>query len=125
MFMASYCMIFNFHPKLEMTPLTCFRSFLQNNLELKFITVPDKFYPYIDHDDLRCFEDACNTVLEKKKEAGHLHTLYDGMQMVYRCLKNYFDSVVKIQNSELTDEEKSQFHVKVDCNPFLKEYSHC
>ena len=78
MFMASYCMIFNFHPKLEMTPLTCFRSFIQNNLELKFITVPDKFYPYIDHDDLRCFEDACNTVLEKKKEAGHLHTLYDG-----------------------------------------------
>ena len=45
--------------------------------------------------------------------------------MVYRCVKNYFDSVVKIQNSELTDEEKSQFHVKADCNPFLKEYSHC
>ena len=78
MFMASYCLIFNFHPKLEMTPLTCFRSFRQNNLELKFITVPEKFYPYIDHDDLRCFEDVCNTVLEKNKEAGHLQTLYDG-----------------------------------------------
>ena len=47
------------------------------------------------------------------------------MWMVYRCLKSYFDSVVKIENSELTDEEKSQFHAKADCNSFLKEYSHC
>ena len=26
------------------------------------------------------------------------------MWMVYRCLKSYFDSVVKIENFELTDE---------------------
>ena len=45
------------------------------------------------------------------------------MWMVYRCLKSYFDSVVKIENSELTDEKKSQFHAKSDCNSFLKEYS--
>ena len=77
MFATSYCLMFNFHPKLEMTPITCLRSFGQNEQELKFITVPEIFYSYINHDDLRCFEDACNTDLEKKKEAGHLHTSYD------------------------------------------------
>ena len=25
----------------------------------------------------------------------------------------------------MSDEEKSRFHVKADCNSFLKEYSHC
>ena len=32
---------------------------------------------------------------------------------------------MKIENSELTDEKKSPFHAKSDCNSFLKEYSHC
>ena len=45
------------------------------------------------------------------------------MWMLYRCLKSYVDSVVKIENSQLTDEEKSQFHAKSDRNSFLKEYS--
>ena len=47
------------------------------------------------------------------------------MWMVYRCLKSYFNSVVKIENFELTDDEQSQFHAKADFNSFFKEYSHC
>ena len=125
MFATSYCLMFNFHSKLEMTPITCLRSFGQNEQELKFITVPEKFYPYINYDDLRCFEDACNTVLEKKKkQAISTHCMIE-MWMVCRCLKSYVGSAVKIENFELTDEEKSQFHAKADCNSFLKEYSHC
>ena len=38
MFAKSYCLMFNFHPKLEMTPITCLRSSCQNEQELKFIT---------------------------------------------------------------------------------------
>ena len=53
MFTTSYYLMFNFHPKVEMTPITCLRSFGENKQELKFITVPKKFYPYINHDDLR------------------------------------------------------------------------
>ena len=58
MFPTSYYLMFNFHLKLEMTPITCLRIFGQNEQELKFITVPEKFYPYVNHDNLRCFEDA-------------------------------------------------------------------
>ena len=47
------------------------------------------------------------------------------MWMVYQYLKSYFNSVVKIENFELTDEETSQFYAKADCNSFLKEYSLC
>ena len=47
------------------------------------------------------------------------------MSMVYRCLKSYIYSVVKSENVGLSDEEKFQFHVKADCDSFLKEYSHC
>ena len=125
MFATSYCLMFNFHRKLEMTPITCLRSFGQNEQELKFITVPEKFHPNINRDELRCFENACNTVLEKKKKQAISTLCIIEMWMVYRCLKSYFDSVVKIENSELTDEKKSQFHAKSDCNSFLKEYSHC
>ena len=35
MFAMSYSLIFNFHPKLKMTPITCLRSFGQNEQELK------------------------------------------------------------------------------------------
>ena len=125
MFAMSYCLMFNFHPKLEMTPITCLRSFGQNEQALKFMTVAEKFYPYINHDDLRCFEDACNTVLEKKKKQTISPHCMIEMWMVYRYLKSYFDSIIKIEGFELTDEEKFRFHAKADCNSFLKEYSHC
>ena len=108
-----------------MTLITCLRSFGQNKQELKFITVPEKFYPYVNYDDLRCFEGAWNTVLEKKKKQAISTLCMIEMWMVCRCLKNYFDSVVKIENFKLTDEEKSRFHAKADCNSFLKKYSHC
>ena len=117
--------MFNFHPKLEMTPITCLRSFGQNKKELKLITIPEQFYPYINHDALRCFEGACNTVLEKKKKQFISTLCMIEIWMVYRYLKISFDSVLKVQNFELTDQEKSQLHVKADCNSFLKEYSHC
>ena len=51
--------------------ITCLRSFRQNEEELKFITIPQKFWPYIDHDDL-CFKDGCDIVLEKK-ESNQYH----------------------------------------------------
>ena len=104
MFATSYCLMFNFHRKLEMTPITCLRSFGQNEQELKFITVPEKFHPNINRDELRCFENACNTVLEKKKKQAISPLCMIEMWMLYRCLKSYFDSVVKIENSQLTDE---------------------
>lgn len=53
MFATSYCLMFNFHPKLQMTPITCLRSFEQVENKLKFVTISEKFYPYIDLDDLR------------------------------------------------------------------------
>ena len=115
MFATSYCLMFNFHPMLEMTPITCLESFGQDEQELKFITVPQKFYPYIIHDDLRCFEDNSNTALEKKKKPAISIFCMIEMWMVYRCLKSYFDNVVKIESSELTDEEKSQFYAKAGC----------
>ena len=104
MFATSYCLMFNFHRKLEMTPITCLRSFGQNEQELKFITVPEKFHPNINRDELRCFENACNTVLEKKKKQAISPLCMIEMWMLYRSLKSYFDSVVKIENSQLTDE---------------------
>ena len=48
MFDTSYWLMFNFHPKLKMTPIKCLRSFGQNEQELKFITVPEKCCPYIN-----------------------------------------------------------------------------
>ena len=47
------------------------------------------------------------------------------MWMVYRCLKYYFDTVVKINNYQLTQEEKEDFHIFADFNPQNKKVSHC
>ena len=68
MFATSYCLTFNFHPKLEMTLITCLRSFGKNEDELKFITIPHKPWPYTDHDDLLGFKDGCDVVLEKTQK---------------------------------------------------------
>ena len=43
-FATSYCLMFTFHLKLNMTPITCLRSFGQNGKELKLITNPEKFW---------------------------------------------------------------------------------
>ena len=44
------------------------RSFGQIEKELKFIAIPEKFYPYIHNDNISCFRDACNTFLEEKEK---------------------------------------------------------
>ena len=47
------------------------------------------------------------------------------MWMVYSCLKKLFDGVIKVQNHELTKQEKQQLHASAECNPILKKASHC
>ena len=47
------------------------------------------------------------------------------MWMVYRCLNYYFDTVVQINNYQLTQEEKEDFHIFADFNPQNKKVSHC
>ena len=43
----------------------------------------------------------------------------------HRCLKYCFDTVVKINNYQLTQEEKEDFHIFADFNPQNKKVSHC
>ena len=117
--------MFNFHPKLKMTPITCLRSFGQNEEELKNITIPEKFWSYINKGDLKCFMDVCETVLEKRQKQAISTLCMIEMWMVYRCLKYYFDTVVKINNYQLTQEEKEDFHIFADFNPQNKKVSHC
>ena len=124
MFATSYCLMFNFHPKLDMIPITCLRSFRQTKDELKCITIPEKFYPYINRNDLRCFMDACDNVLQKKHKQAVSTLCMIEMWMVFRCLKDYSDTVVKVKNAELADEEKRKFHVKAHCYSFHKQHSH-
>ena len=68
MFATSYCLMFNFHPKLKMTHVTRLRSFGQNEDEIKHVTIPEKNFFYIDCDRYRCFIDQCDEVLKKKKK---------------------------------------------------------
>ena len=55
--------MFNFHSKLNMLPVNCLHSSGQTEEELKFMKITEKFYRYIDNDDLICFRDACDDVL--------------------------------------------------------------
>ena len=69
---------------------------------------------------------ACETVLEKKKQKQAISTLcMIEMWMVYRCLNYYFDTVVKTNNYQLTQEEKEDFHIFADFNSQNKKVSHC
>ena len=87
MFATSYCIMFNFHPLLEMTPVVCSRSIGQNEEELKFVTIPEDYFQYIDTNDYRCFLDQCDEVpkKQKKKKTSHLHIMHyrnvDGLQI--------------------------------------------
>ena len=108
MFATSHCLMFNFHPKLKMMPITCLRSFGQNEEELENITIPEKFRLYINTGDLT-LSTLC--MIE--------------MWMVHRCLKYCFDAVVKINNYQLTQEEKEDFQIFADFNPQNKKVSHC
>ena len=47
------------------------------------------------------------------------------MWMVYRCFRKYFDTVLKPNNAQLTEEEKGAYHYKADCNSFLEKYQNC
>ena len=45
--------------------------------------------------------------------------------MVYQCLKNYFETIVKTKNFELTEQEKNSFHTFAQFNPYDKKSTHC
>ena len=47
------------------------------------------------------------------------------MWMVYRCLQYFFDTVVKINNYQLTQDEKRDFHIFANFNPQNEKISHC
>ena len=117
--------MFNFHSKLKMTPITYLKSFGQNEEELKHFTIPEKFWLYKNKGDLKCFMDVCETVLEKKQKQAISTLCTIEMCMVYRCLKYYFDTVVKINNYQLTQEEKEDFHIFADFDPQNKKVSLC
>lgn len=68
MFATSCCIMLSFHPFLQMPPVTCSRSFGPTEKELKFVTVPEKYFQYIDRDDSRCFLDQRDGVLKKEKK---------------------------------------------------------
>ena len=72
-FATSYCIMFSFHPLLEMTPVVRSRSFGQNEKELKFVTIPEDYFQYIDTVDYRCFLDLCDEVLKKQKNKPSPH----------------------------------------------------
>ena len=60
--------MFNFHALLEMTPVVCSRSFGESEKELKFVTILEDYFQYIDTDDYRIFLDQCDEVLKKNKK---------------------------------------------------------
>ena len=126
MFATSSCLIFNFHPKLKMTPITCLRSFGQTEEELKHISIPEKFWPYVSKGDhLECFIDGCESVLLKEKKQAISTLCMIEMWMVYQCLKNYFESVVKPKNFELTEGEKEAFKTFAEFNSYDRKAIHC
>ena len=73
MFATSYCIMFNFHSLLEMTPAVCSRSFGQNEKELKFVIIPEDYFRYTDTDNYKCFLDQCDEVLKKQKNKPSPH----------------------------------------------------
>ena len=73
----------------------------------------------------KMFMDMCETVLEKKQKQAISTLCMIEMWMVYRCLKYYFDTVVKINNYQLTQEENEDFHIFADFNPQNKKVYHC
>ena len=125
MFATSYCLMLNFHPKLKMASITCIRNFGQNEEQLKYVTIPEKLWTYINRGDLKCFMDACDTVLEKKQKQAISTLCMIELWMVYRCPKSYFDTVVKINNYQLTQEENENFHAYAEFNPKDNKVSHC
>ena len=60
-----------------MMPITCLRSFGQNEEELKNITIPEKFWPYINKGDFKCFMNVCEAVFEKKAKTSYFYPLHD------------------------------------------------
>ena len=68
MFATFYVLMFNFHPKLNMTPNIYLRSFGQSENEVKHITISEKLCKCIDHNDITCFADACDRVLRKEQK---------------------------------------------------------
>ena len=117
MFATSCCLIFNFHPKLKMTPITCLRSFGQSEEELKHISIPEKFWPYIKKGDLECFKDGCDSVLLKGKKQPVPTLCIIEMWMVYQCLKNHFGSVVRPKNLELPRQKKKPSKLLLNLTP--------
>ena len=103
MFATSSCILFNFHPFLEMTPVVCSRSFSQNEKELKFVTIPQDYIQYIDTDDYSCFLNQCDEVLKKQKKQAISTLCMIEMWTVHRCFRKYFDMVVKPTNAQLTE----------------------
>ena len=125
MFATSYVLMFNFHPRFNMSPIISLRSFVQNEKELKHISIPENFHEYIDHRDLSYFSDACNRVLEKKEKQAISALCMIELWMTYQALYKYFDTVVEVKNRELTDKGKSNFMNFTEYNPKDKKATHC
>ena len=56
----------------------------------------------------------------KKRKAINITFMYDRNMDGLQMFEKVFNGVVKVQNQELTKQEKQQFHAFAECNPFLK-----
>ena len=105
MFATSYVLMFNFHPKLNMSPIISLRSFGQSEKELKHISISENFHEYIEHRDLSYFSDTCNRALEKKEKQVISALCMIVLSMAYQIFL------------ALTEIEKSNFMNFTEYNP--------
>ena len=123
MFPTSYCLMFNFHPKLNMTPITYVRSFGQTEEELKFITIPEIIGILITTIWFD-FETRVMVFYKRRKNrpSGHM---YDWDVVSIQNPEKYFGTVVKPNDCELPIAEKENFHSFAEFNPRDRKVTHC
>ena len=78
-----------------MTPITWLSSFGQTGKELKFITIPENLWQYINKTDLQCFIDACDRVLKKDQKQPISTLCMTEMWMIYQTPKNILKLLLK------------------------------
>ena len=113
MFAVSYVIVFAFHPELDINRVTIERSFGQSCERLTSLSyLTREQLEFKDNKKLLQLRDCIVAVAEKKNKIAIYKMFSTKLKFAADCLLKWFNKKFKLNNLELSNEEKRKYEIK-------------
>ena len=113
MFAVSYVIIFAFHPELDIIRVIIERSFGQSHERLTSLSyLTREQFDFKDNKTLLQLRDCVLAVADKKNNIAIYEMFSTKLKFAADCLLKWFNKKFKLNNLELSNEEKRKYEIK-------------